>query len=181
MVSSLLSYQVLNGLPGQICSSNQIIKLANTIMTAAFLINSFNCNQTLLAMTTTSGFLQPTISIKKNDLVLRNIVLEKIKPIISATNPEETVNKIMAVHPHVSPNRRLDTKAITITLALQAINGAIKMEMILSFVELALRANIIAGTLQPNPVNRFTTLLPLMPNLSNIWSNKTDTLDNMPT
>jgi hypothetical protein len=56
-----------------------------------------------------------------------------------------------------------------------------RMEMILSFLELALRANIIAGTLHPNPVNKFTMLLPLIPNLSNNWSNNTETLDRIPT
>jgi hypothetical protein len=149
-------------------------------MMAAFLINSLSCSHTLLKITIKSGFLQSTISIKKKDLVLRNMVCEKNKPINKAINPEARVKPIIATHPHI-PNNKLEIKEITITLALQAINGAIKIEITRSLVELALRANIIAGTLQPNPVRMFTTLRPLIPNFSNIWSSNTDTRDKIPT
>jgi hypothetical protein len=179
-VVSLSLCHSLNDSVGQMCNNNQIIKLARTIIIAAFFTNSFSCNQTLLVITTKSGLRQSTISIIKNDFDFLNIVLENINPINRAIKPDEMVKRIIATHPHV-PNKRFDTKAITITRALQATNGAIKMEMIRSFLELELRANIIAGTLQPNPVNKFTMLLPLIPNLSNTWSNNTDTRERIPT
>jgi hypothetical protein len=59
--------------------------------------------------------------------------------------------------------------------------GAISIEITRSFLELALRASIMAGTLHPKPVNKLTMLLPLIPNRSKVWSNNTDTLDKIPT
>jgi hypothetical protein len=106
--------------------------------------------------------------------------LEKNNPINKAINPEQMVNTTMAIQPNC-PKMILHTKAITITLALQATNGAISMEIIFSFLELVLRAIIMAGTLQPNPVNKLTILRPLIPNFSNVLSNRTDTLDKIPT
>jgi hypothetical protein len=162
------------------CNNNQITKLAPTITKAAFLINSFSCNQTVLIITIKSGFLQLTISTRKNDFTLRNIVFEKNNPINRATNPDINVKIIIDAHPHC-PKIMLLTNANTITFALQAINGVIRMETIFSFRVFVLLAIIIAGTLQPNPVNKLTILRPLIPNLSNVRSNNTDTLDKTPT
>jgi hypothetical protein len=157
-----------------------MIKLAPTMMMAAFLINSVNCNHTLLKITTKSGFRQLTISTIKNDLTVRNIVFEKNNPINKAINPDESVRIIIEAHPHW-PKIKLLTKANTITLALHATNGLIKMETIFSFLVFVLLAIIIAGTLHPKPVSKLTILRPLIPNFSNILSNNTDTLDKIPT
>jgi hypothetical protein len=99
---------MLKGCPGQICNNNQINKLAMTINLAAFLINCFSSSQTVLKITTKSGLRQSTISIRKNDLVLRNIVWENTSPINRAIKPEAIVNIIIEHQPH-TPNNRLDT------------------------------------------------------------------------
>jgi hypothetical protein len=90
------------------CNSNQIIKLASTIKIPAFLINSFSCCHTLLKITTKSGFLQVTISTKKNDLARRNKICENINPMNRATKPEAIVRVIVVTHPH-APNKKLET------------------------------------------------------------------------
>jgi hypothetical protein len=146
----------------------------------AFLINSFSCNQTLFIITTKSGFLQLTISTKKNDFCCLNRIFEKNKPIHNAIKPETKTNTIIIAQPQVA-EIKLQTKINTITLALQAMNGVIRIATIRSLAELLLRLIITAGTLQPKPVSNPTTLRPLIPNLANAWSNNTEAREIMPT
>ena len=132
-------------------------------------------------MTTKSGFLQSTISTKKNDLFFLNIVLEKNNPSNKAINPLTSNNRITPIQPSDIPKIISQIIEKTIALALQEINGEINIETIFSFLELLLLAIKIEGTLQPNPVIKLTTLLPLKPNLLKVLSNKIEILDMIPT
>jgi hypothetical protein len=71
-------------------------------------MNCFSSNQTIFVITTKSGLRQSTISIKKNDLVLRNNVLENTSPINRAINPEPIMKRIIVIHPKL-PNKKLET------------------------------------------------------------------------
>jgi hypothetical protein len=62
----------------------------------------------------------------------------------------------------------LHIKLKTIILALHAMKGAISIEIILSFLLEELRDIMTAGTLQPKPVNKLTTLRPLIPKRSKV-------------
>ena len=128
-----------------------------------------------------SGFLQSTISTKKNDLCFLNIVLEKNKPTNNATSPLVNNSSVTPIQPSDIPKIILHIVEKTIALALHEINGEINIEITFSFLELLLLAIKIDGTLQPNPVIKLTTLLPLNPNLSKALSNKIEILDMIPT
>jgi hypothetical protein len=108
------------------------------------------------------------------------MVLEKIKPTNKAKIPLAMVNKIIAIQPNWLVNIALQTKLKTITRALQAIKGAMIIETMRSLRDDELRAIIMDGTLHPKPVNKFTTLRPLIPNRSNVPSNNTEIRDNTP-
>jgi hypothetical protein len=150
------------------------------MINAASFQNFLTCTQIILAMTAKSGARHFTISTKKKDLLLRNIVLDKNNPNSKVTAPLRTIKVIIPNHPKVFPKIALATKLKTIARALQIVIGVISIEINLSFLELELLAIITAGTLHPNPVNRLTTLLPLIPNRSSTSSSNTDTLDKTP-
>jgi hypothetical protein len=135
----------------------------------------------ILEITIKSGIRHFTISIIKNDLVLRNIVFDSNRPNIKTIKPLNTMKAIKPIQPHCTPKIALLTKLNTMALALQIAIGVINIDINLSFLELEFLANIIAGTVQPKPVNKVTTLLPLIPNFSNISSSNTETRDNTPT
>ena len=69
-------------------------------MVTASLQNFLISNPIILAITTKSGDRHLTISIKKNDLLRRNIVLEKNKPNINVTNPLMAIKAIKPNQPH---------------------------------------------------------------------------------
>jgi hypothetical protein len=107
--------------------------------------------------------------------------LEKNKPTNKAISPLLIVKPIIPTQPVVGPKIILQIKLKTMMRALHAMKGAIRIEMMRSFLLDELRDIMMAGTLQPKPVNKFTTLLPLIPKRSNAWSNNTDTLEIIPT
>jgi hypothetical protein len=171
---------MINVLLACMWSNNHINKFASVIIVTASFQNFLISKPIILAITTKSGALHLTISIKKNDLLFLNIVLEKNKPNNKVTAPLITMNAINPNHPQVAPKIAVVTNANTTALALQIVIGMIKIEMKRSFLELELLAIITAGTLHPNPVNKLTTLLPLIPNRSNAPSSNTDTRDSIP-
>ena len=134
---------------------------------AALKTKLLSCKITLLKITTKSGFLQLTSSTKKNDLDFLNIVLENIKPINKAITPLINSKNTTYNQPNEMPNIIEQIVEKTIVLELHETKGAINKEIILSFLEFVLLVINIEVTLQPNPVNKLTTLLPLKPNLLN--------------
>ena len=69
-----------------------------------------------------SGFLQSTISTKKNDLCFLNIVLEKNKPTSNATSPLVNNSSVTPIQPSDIPKIILHIVEKTIALALHEIN-----------------------------------------------------------
>ncbi|MCQ3908486.1 MAG: hypothetical protein MJ200_02845 [Mycoplasmoidaceae bacterium] len=164
-----------------ICSNTQNAKLAIVIVKNAFFKKPLIVCQTFLNIILISIPFQLTISTQKNDLSFLNNVLEKVNPRINAIVPETITAPKINNQPYVKPNTALDIAEITMILVAQGMKGIIKIEIILSFFELELLANINAGTLQPNAVNKLTIDLPEIPNLLKALSSKILTLDNNPT
>ncbi|MCQ2957159.1 MAG: hypothetical protein MJ233_05055 [Mycoplasmoidaceae bacterium] len=150
------------------------------IVKKAFFKNPLIVCQTFLNIILTSRPFQLTISTQKNDFCFLNIVFEKVKPNIKAIIPDNKTAPKINNQPKVKVIA-LATAAITIILLAQGMKGIIRTEIILSFLELELRANINAGTLHPNAVNKLTIDRPDNPNLLKALSSKILTLDNNPT
>ena len=103
-----------------------------------------------------------------------------IKPNIKAILPDKTIANKINIQLYIGPKIILHNDEITKILVAHGINGIIRIEIICSFLLLLDLDNIIAGTLQPNAVNKFIIDRPEIPNLLKALSNRIDTLDNKP-
>ncbi|MCQ3914945.1 MAG: hypothetical protein MJ201_04250 [Mycoplasmoidaceae bacterium] len=163
------------------CNNAQNTRLAIVIVNKAFFKKPLTVCHTFLNIIRKSIPFQLTISTQKNDFCFLNSVLENVKPSVRAIIPETITAPRINNQPKVRPNTALEIAEITIIFVAQGMKGMIKTEIILSFFELELLANIKAGTLHPNAVSKLTTDLPEIPNLLKALSSKMLTLDNKPT